>query len=286
MMKDILVTGATGNIGAEVVRLLVASGHTVRAGLRNPTTEKTIEGATPVHLDLSDATTFPKAIAGCGALFLLRPPPISDMEPTLNALIRQSRLARIDHIVFASVMGADKKSWVPHAKVEKCLLESNDWTILRPGFFAQNLGDAYLQDILTDNRIYVPAAQGRVSFIDARDIAAAAVAVLQSPTQHRTQAYTLTGPEALTFNEVTATLSDALGRVIRYEPASIPGYMWHLRVRRKLPLMQVLIQTILHTGLRSGEAAAVNDTLTTLIQRPPRTLKTYIQDNLTRWRQP
>ena len=154
--------------------------------------------------------------------------------------------------------------------------------VLRPGFFAQNLGDAYRDDIVQDHRIYVPAAQGRVAFIDARDIAAVAVAAFLNPAAHAGQSCTLTGQEALTFDQVATMLSAELGRPIHYEAASLLGYVRHLR-RRGLPWIQILVQTFLHRGLRAGEAEAVTDTVPMLLGRPARSLTEYIHDNRELW---
>ncbi|HSM83845.1 MAG TPA: hypothetical protein VLS96_19300 [Nodosilinea sp.] len=156
------------------------------------------------------------------------------------------------------------------------------WTILRPGFFAQNLGDAYRDDIRRCDRIYVPAGEGRVAFIDARDIAAVAVAALLHPADHSGQSYTLTGPAAITFEQVAALLTAELGRPIGYKAASLLGYARHLR-RQGLPWMQILVQTILHRGLRGGEAEAVTDTVPELLGRPALTMAEYVHDHRDLW---
>ena len=103
--------------------------------------------------------------------------------------------------------------------------------MLRPGFFAQNLTDAYRLDIRDDDRLFVPAAQGRVAFIDAVDIGEVAATVLADPMAHAGRGYTLTCPQAVTFEEVAQMLTDALGRSIAYTPASALGYMRHLKDR-------------------------------------------------------
>lgn len=119
--------------------------------------------------------------------------------------------------MFSSVAGADTNRVVPHHRVETHLREhAPSWTILRPGFFCQN-------------RIVVPAGKGLVAFIDTDDIGAEAGLVFSDPLPHRGRGYTLAGPEAVSFEEVAATLTGRLGRPIRYAPASILGYARHLR---------------------------------------------------------
>jgi uncharacterized protein YbjT (DUF2867 family) len=161
---------------------------------------------------------------------------------------------------------------VPHHRVETHLRASGvGWTILRPGFFAQNLADAYRADITRQDRIYVPAGDGRVAFVDTRDIGEVAARILLAPTEHAGRGYLLTGREAPTFTQVAESLTRELDRRIRYEPASVLGYARHLR-RQGLPAAQVVVQTVLHAGLRRGDAATVDPALEALLGRRPRTI--------------
>ncbi len=281
----VLVTGALGNVGAATVIALLAAGDAVRAADLAP--ERIAERfpqAEPVRLDFLDDTTFRPALTGCRALFLLRPPPIAKVKPTLDRLVDVAADLGVEHVVFSSVQGADTNRVVPHHRVEQHLKASGlPWTMLRPGFFAQNLTDAYRADIRDDGRLYVPAGEGRVAFIDVTDLGEVAARVFADPAPHRGQGYTLTGPEALTFDQVAALLSTALGRPVRYEPASALGYVRHLR-RRGLPLPQVAVQTVLHLGLRRGDSETVDPTVERLLGRPATPLSAFVDDHLDAWR--
>jgi uncharacterized protein YbjT (DUF2867 family) len=265
----VLVTGATGNVGSATVAALLGSGDRVRAAGTDPdAVARRFPDAEAVRLDFLDPATFGPALDGARALFLLRPPPISRVKPTLNRLVDAAVDAGVGHVVFLSVQGADRNRVVPHHRVEVHLQASAvPWTILRPGFFAQNLTDAYRRDVVEDDRLYVPAGEGRVAFVDVADIGAVAAEVFADPGPHAGQGYTLTGPDAITFAEVASLLSDTLGRPIRYEPASVTGYARHLR-GRGMPLAQVAVQTVLHLGLRKGDAERVDPTLARLLGRP------------------
>jgi uncharacterized protein YbjT (DUF2867 family) len=287
MTAPILVIGATGNVGGAAARALLARGMRVRvagtdpAGLRGRFTD-----AEPVRLDFFDPSTFEAAVDGARGLFLLRPPPISRVGPTLNALVDVAARHHVGHVVFASVAGADTNRVVPHHRVEVHLRASGvPWTILRPGFFAQNLADAYRTDITADSRIYLPAGTGRAAFIDARDIGDAAAQIFADPDPHAGHGYTLTGPHALDFAAVAALLTGVLGRPIRYEPATVPGYLRHLLLRGT-PVSQALVQTVLHTGLRRGQADQVDPALGQLLGRSPRTLEQYVDEHRHLWRTP
>ncbi len=283
--RPILVTGATGNVGREVVRALQARGIDFVAGDRDPARAQQVLGkdVRVVALDFRKPETWRAAVEGAGGLFLLRPPPIADVRETLNVLADTAVAAGVEHIVFLSVMGADKQRWVPHHKVEQHLLQGKAaWTFLRPGFFAQNCSDAYRRDIREDDRIYVPAGRGQVSFVDLRDVAEVAALAFVDPAL-RNKAFELTGGEAVGFSDVAAMLTAGLGRPVRYTPASIIGALWHLR-RRGLPWGQAGIQTLLHVGLRFGNGAPISPAISELLGRAPRSMETYVRDHLDLWR--
>lgn len=279
----ILVTGPTGNVGRYVVEALRARGQAVRAGVRRPAPTADADGVAEVALDLADPRTFAAAVSGCAAMFLLRPPAISDTKRTLIPLIDAARAAGVAQIVFLSVTGADTNPLVPHHAVERHLRRgAPGWTILRPGFFAQNFGDAYRRDLVEDDRLYLPAGAGRVAFVDVRDVAVIAADALVVPAAHAGRGYTLTGGERVAFAEAAELLTRTLGRPIRYVPASLVGYARHLR-RRGLPPMQVLVQTVLHADLRR-DRSRVDPTLGRLLGRAPRTLGSYFEDHAAQWR--
>ena len=283
----VLVTGATGNVGTEVVLALRAKGVQTRAAAHDveQVASKLGSEVETVRLDFRDPATFPAALRGCSALFLLRPPPIADMKATLIPFVDAARAHGVGQIVFLSVAGAGSNRLVPHHAVEVHLAaRSQEWTVLRPGFFSQNLADAYRRDIVEDDRIYVPAGRGRAAFVDVRDVAEVAAQALVDPPAHAAKAYTLTGPEAVSFTEAAATLTSALGRTIRYERASIAGYVLHLH-RRGMPAAQIAVQTILHVGLRFGQAEAVDPTLSRLLGRAGQTLTEYVSDHAATWSQ-
>lgn len=279
----ILVTGSSGNVGSEVVRCLRTRHTRFRLCARKPDTIPPEDGVEVVPFDFLEPSTFRGALRGCDAVFLLRPPAVSDTRATLNPFLDVARAHGVRQVVFVSVAGAADNPLVPHHAVEQKLRRGPaGWTIVRPGFFAQNLGDAYRDDIVRDHRLFVPAGSGRAAFVDVRDVAEVAVDALMDPASHRGQAYTLTGPEALSFSDAARLLSTELARTIRYQPATIPAYFAHLR-RRGLPLAQVLVQTVLHVGLRFGQAETVDDTIARLLGHRPRTLETYVRDHRSLW---
>ena len=151
----VVVTGALGNVGAAVVQALAARGVAVRAADIRPDalTARFGDGLDVARLDFGDAATFGPVLKDARSLFLIRPPAISRVGPTLNRFVDAAVEAGVEHVVFSSVAGAESDRIVPHHRVEKHLLASGlEWTILRPGFFSQNIGSAYRQDIVEDDK--------------------------------------------------------------------------------------------------------------------------------------
>jgi uncharacterized protein YbjT (DUF2867 family) len=284
----ILVTGAAGNVGREVVGALAARGFPVRAA------DLSLASLQELHGDAIDAAvldyeaheTFATACDGCEALFLVRPRAISCMESTLLPFIDVALAHGVKHIVFLSAVGAAANKLVPHHAVERHLADcQSSHTLLRPGFFSQNLGAAYREDIASESRLFLPAGRGRVAFVDVRDVAELAALIFEDPTAHRGAAYTCTGPEAFSFEEAARLMTDVIRRPIRYEAASIAGYVRHLHLRG-LPLAQIAVQTVLHVGLRFGQSEKIDPTLERLLGRRPRTLATYVRESAELWTPP
>lgn len=272
----ILVTGATGNVGRAAVDWLVARDHATRAALRDPSRDRWNGRAELARFDWSDRSTWEPALEGVESFVLVRPPELGDAEPLCEfATLAARRGCR--RVVFLSVLGADTRRWVPHRKIEEHLRRMETaWTFLRAGFFMQNLVDSYLDDI-REGCLRLPAGRAKVAWVDARDVGeAAARSLLDGIWEQRSPV--LVGPESLDFAEVCQELSAETGREVRYRPCSSAGYFLRLRLRRGLPVARCLVQTVLHRGLRSGEASEVRDDLRLLLGRSPRTMLDYLRD--------
>lgn len=277
-----LVTGASGNAGREVVAALSRRGIAVRRAARAGGDASAPDA---VPFDFEDRGTWGAALAGASGVFLMRPPALTDMRETLVPFARAAREAGAGPIVFLSVAGAERSRWVPHRAVEDALAGDPSATILRPGLFAQNLQDAYRRDIVEDDRLILPAGRARVAFVDLRDVGEVAAMALGDPRAHGGRAWTLTGRLAARFSAVAEALTRALGGPIAYRAVSPPAYMRHLR-RRGLGWGAVAILTALHVGLRLGQARDVDPTLASLLGRPPRSVFDYVRDHADLWRRP
>jgi uncharacterized protein YbjT (DUF2867 family) len=295
------VVGATGFVGSAVMRALRASGddpislvprapHQYRAdnSLAKPESGNGSVDQIFRRLDFFDADTFEPALCGLKRLFLMRPPAIGDVERWVFPLLDVAVGAGVERLVFLSVAGAETRAYLPHAKIEARLALLARRTelkvgILRPGFFAQNLLTAYREDIKHDDRLYVCAAAGKVAFVDTEDVGAAGARALIDGRLDG-KAVSLTGPEALTFEDVAALLSEALNRLIVYTRASIPGFFCHRVFDRGSGLTEAVIITALHAGLRHGDAEAVSPELREMLGRPATSLPDVIARHVDAWR--
>jgi uncharacterized protein YbjT (DUF2867 family) len=280
----ILVTGATGTVGREVVRELRAHDEPVRAASRDAerTRERHGDDATWVSFDFTRPETYYPALEGVDAVFLVRPPAVSrvgrDIVPFLDSAARMG----VGHVTFLSVLGAEKNPLLPHRRIERHLSAlaaegAVTYTFLRASFFVQNLLTEHRRDVVDNDRLFLPAGDGATSFVDARDVAAVGAVTLVE-TGHENRAYDLTGPAALTYHDVADVLTAELGREIRYVDPSIPRFAATM-YRRGRPLPFVLVMVGLYTVARLGFAGRVNDDIRRVLGRDARSLRTVVRDN-------
>src|SRR6476646_9832861 len=226
----ILVTGATGTVGSEVVKQLTSpsslfSGIRVRAAVHSKDKadrlrdeNKTIEIA---DLDYNKPESGVDALNGVDKLFLVTPR-APNMNELTSSLIKEAKKIDLKHVVKLSVLDADAEPGIMigrwHKQEEKNIEESGiPYAFLRSGAFMQNFVNFFGQTIKEQNAIYLPAGEGKVSFVDVRDIASAAVALLtrkHSPSEKKV--YDITGQEALSYGQAADILSKELGRKISY----------------------------------------------------------------------
>ena len=290
MLCNVLVTGATGNVGREVVRLLSDLDYPVIAAVRNPieASKSISSNIRCVFFDFTNPETFTDAFAGINKLFLVRPPAIANIHkitPALNA----AKKVGIEEIVFLSIIGADKNRIVPHYAIERAIEQLNiPATFLRCSFFMQNLNTTHREDIRRRGRLFMPAGNGRTSFIDVRDIAAVAVNILTDEQDRAkgellsNRAYDLTGAVALTYSEVAAIFTTVLSRPIHYTNPSIPTFIWQM-LQQGFPLPFVLVMVGIYTTARFGLADLVTSDIQQLLNRSPISIDRYVEDYRECW---
>lgn len=277
----IIVTGATGNVGSELVRLLSEGGSSVRALSREPERGEDLPGVEWVQADLARRKALPEAFEGGDRLFLLTGNG-EDMVWLQKNAIEAAERAGVGHVVKLSALGATDHSrsviglW--HYNVERIVEDSELlWTFLRPHHYMQNLLDRRVFD-REAGRVRSASGDGRIPFIDTRDIAAVARAVLIGEDHHG-RTYTLTGPEPLSYREATEILSDVLERPLTYVAESMDEAWSRLRAAGD-PVWLVAARLAIAGYQRGGgPTERVTDTVERLLGRPPRSFRQFAEDH-------
>lgn len=279
----ILITGATGTNGQEIIKQLADKGVTVRAMVRSLEKGKALEtyGAELVEGDFSNIESLTAALQGIEKALMLPPIAPNAVELQRN-FIEAAKQAGTRYIVKFSAIGADPDSpmrlgrW--HGDAEQLLAESGiAYCTLRPNGFMQNFL-AFGQSIANQGVFAQPGGQSSISHIDVRDIAAAIVEVLLDEEAHAGKAYTLTGPEALSFNQVAETFSKVLGKPVEYvaqAPEEFKGNM----VAWGQPDWLADTFNEMFALYRTGWGAEVTDDVTAITDRQPITFEQFVIDN-------
>jgi len=225
----ILVTGATGNVGTELIKELSTTGAIFRAGIHSNKSYDKIRtissSAQLIEIDYDEPETLRRACDGVDKIFLLTPDSPRAVEFASN-LVKEAKKAGVRHIVKQSnILVTEMQTATNYAGLhrdsEKIIEESGlQFTFLRPNEFMQNFVNFFAPTIKTNSAFYNPAGDAKVSFVDVRDIAAVAAKVLtghdESKTRDSGKAYNITGPEALSYYQAAEILSNTAGKKINY----------------------------------------------------------------------
>jgi uncharacterized protein YbjT (DUF2867 family) len=285
-MRKILITGATGNVGIEVIKSLQKSNGQLDliAGIRDLGVDQEKLAHYNVSLkkfDFTDISTYLPALRGCDTLFLLRPPQISDVGKYFKPLIETAKEVGIKHIIFISVQGVEKSIIIPHHKIEKLIVESGiAYTFLRPAYFMQNFTTTLRNDLVQKKRIFLPAADAKFTLIDVRNIGEVAAKIILNPFKYANKAYELTSNEALTFAEMSEKLSAGLGTTITYTSPNLFSFYWEKR-KEKMPFAFILVMIMLHYLPRFQKTPAITEGVKRIIGREPIAFEQFVKDNKT-----
>jgi uncharacterized protein YbjT (DUF2867 family) len=273
MAGKILVLGATGNVGSPLVKALVEKGESVKAATRSG---KPVAGAEGVVFDHADPAMFGPAFEGVDRAYVMLPAGYVNTLELLLPII-ETAAARQVKVVFQSAIGVDADDSIPYRQVEIALERSGTpYVILRPNWFSDNF-HTYWKAGVDHGTIAVPAGEGQSSFIDARDIAASAAAVLTT-SRHDGKAFNLTGPQAYGYAEAAKILSDVVGKPIAYEAVDDATFVGILTGAGVSEDYANFLAAIFYP-VRQGWTAAVTDAVEVLTGQVPRSLATYAQDN-------
>ena len=278
----ILMIGATGNIGSEVARHLVAKGVEVRALVRDVAKAEAMLGSKVqwVTGDLSRPETVAAAMRGADKLFLVTPLHL-DQVAMKSVAIQAAKSAGVKHIVMSTGIGAGPDAGVEigrwHGKnQEEVKATGIAYTFLQPGFFMQNML-MFAGTIREQGAFYLPLGDGKVSWVDARDIAQVGVTAL-TEAGHENKEYPITGGEAISCTEMAATLSDVLGKSVNYVDVPLAAAKQGM-VSAGMPEKLADLMNETYALGPAGHLAYVADTVEAVTGHRPRTFRQFVEDH-------
>lgn len=274
----IFVTGATGTVGSELVKILKAQKHAVTAASRDPASARAALGVPTVAWHWDQPRHFAKALKGVKTLFLATPPGMSEEKDWGLAAVFAAGKCGVRKIVKLSASGVEHMPDSPHRIVERAIeAGAFKWVFLRPSFFMQNFSEGMAPGIKSGSRISVPAGAGRIGFIDARDIAAVAAAAINGDGLDG-QGLTLTGSEALGFLEIADQLGKAIGRPLRYDDLSAADFT-ALSLKSGMSRHYAEFMTTLYNQVvRNGFAAGITENVKKITGRDPVRFQHFAKD--------
>lgn len=279
-MSKILVTGASGNVGAFVVKhLLTLNESVVCVGTNTNKLESMFKGTENRYFDFTKKETFDSALKDVDRVFLMRPPHLGKPED-LYPFVEFMKEKKIKLVSFLSLMGVEKNTIPPHHKIEK-FIESVGlpYAHIRPGFFMENISGVHSEEIKKLNKIFIPAGKSKCSFISAEDIGMAVAYILHDYDKHINTTHTLTGSEALDYYQIAEILSEVLNREIKYAKPGFIKYRNYYIKERNLDKAYVNVTVALYFMTRMGTAEAVTDEFKKITGRNSKTFKEFVLEN-------
>ncbi len=283
---NVLVTGATGTVGREVVSALLKREVDVTVASRDVAkarafAEKQGWNAPVARFDYADEAGMRAALGGVDGIFLVTPTTMHEPETVLGPFLEAAKEQGVGHVVRLSGMRTLQEPSNIHRAAEELVEASGiPYTHLRPNFFMQNFNTFYAESI-KNGGIYLPAENGEVSFVDTRDIGAVAATVL-TEAGHKNKTYTLTGGAALAHGEVAEVLSNVLGYGVRYVPLTDEQTFESMR---KLGRPDAATRGVidLYRPAQDGSAGGVSEDVKTVLGRDPTPFQKYAEDYAHVW---
>ena len=281
MENKILVTGGSGNIGKEVVKLLSEKGANFKALVNT----REIEGVETVSANYGDLASIEKAMEGVSTLFMvLQNHP--EMENWGQNIVEAAKKAGIKHIVRSSGSLADKNSPLLIRKLlgetDQVVMDSGiDYTITSPSFFMQNFINYFTEDY-KNGAIYQPSADGKVSWTDVRDIAAVNVEVLLNPEKYKGQNLVITGSESFGYDESVKKMNDILGKESTYLAINDEAAIEAMK-GQQFPDFVIDLMMSLNHCIVQGIAEETTNVVEEVTGKKPILFDQFIQDNKEIW---
>jgi uncharacterized protein YbjT (DUF2867 family) len=275
----ILVVGGRGTVGTELIKQLKSQGYRTRATTGKPAVTNVKDN---VHLNLVTGEGVHAAFEGVDRAFFLSPPGYTDQYALLSPLIQEAKRRGLKKVVMMTAMGANSNEASPFRRAEVDLEKSGlAYNIIRPNWFMQNFNSFWIQQINELGEIQLPAGEAKVSFIDARDIAAVAAKLLTT-SAHDQKDFDLTGHESYNHTQVANAISKATGREIKYVENTPTKFKENL-LSAGLPKDYADFLVLIFGFLKEGYNAGTNNNIKDITGQQPRSLKQYVDDFKNSW---
>lgn len=281
-MQKILITGATGNIGNEVIKYLFEfqTENEIFAGVRNIEEAKkkfaNYNKLQYTKFDFENTETFEFALKNMDIIFLVRPPHISDIAKIFNPLINSIKQNRISKIVFLSVQGVEKSSVIPHNKIEKLIINNEfNFVFLRPSYFMQNLTTTLFKDIKEKQKIILPSGNAKFNWIDIKNIAETSSIILENFDKYKNQTFEITGYENENFYKIKDLFKDIINLNIRYDNAN-PIRFYLIKKKDKMPIPMIIVMIMLHFLPRFQQEPKISNFYEQITNKKPTTIKQFL----------
>jgi uncharacterized protein YbjT (DUF2867 family) len=260
-MTTVLITGMRGKTGRQVAKVLARRKDVTLRGAGRDISSLDAPGIAATRFDWDDPGTWPEAVAGVTAIYLVKP---KSADPTKTVARFLNMAKPIERVVLLSEIDAG--------------------TILRPNWFMQNFAEPgfFLEAVRDQGEITLPAAGRPVSFVDTRDIAEVAAAALLEPG-HAGKHYTLTGPEALTFAEAVRQIGRVAGHLVHHDDPPLDHYLKTL-ADKGTPQKTIDYYRRIYGCIQQGRAAVVSPDVERVTGHEPRGFSAFVDENRAVWR--
>jgi uncharacterized protein YbjT (DUF2867 family) len=272
-----LIIGGSGRTGSLVARHLVEHGIRARTASRR---------GSDVLFDWDDPATYPGALTGTDRVYLVTPVLRVQYAGQAAAFLDQAEAAGVRHVTFLSTYNGDR---APHeidisaAETDLASREAFTHSILRPAWVMQNFTDDHLPVI--NGTLTIPSGGGSEAFVDAADIAAVAVETLLNPDAHAGARYALTGPQAITFDDVAATIAAVSGQPVVYK--DIDQETWiNGAIAAGVPADYAVMLRWLTDAIIAGDGSQPTGDIETVAGRPPASFEAFARRNVAAWTTP
>lgn len=281
-MNRILITGATGNIGTEVVNYLCKLDieSNIFLAVRNIQGAKSKFSSLPNlsyrEFDFEKQKSFDHALSDIDILFLLRPPHISEVDKYFQPLLQSAKNNGIEKIVFLSVQGAEQSKIIPHNKIERLIKSIGfNYIFVRPSYFMQNLTTTLLPEIQKNRTITLPSGQAKFNWVDVKNIGEVSAVFIKLFQKYENEAYDITGTENKNFQEVAEVLSETIGTNFNFRNVNPISFYFKKR-QDGVESGYAIVMTLLHFIPRLQKEPKISDNFNRLTGKQPTTLKEFI----------